>query len=191
MTRTMVVAVFTLLMLVAIGPSHAKKPAWESLADCQYIEAKNYDGDSFRVRCGANGFVLRLYFVDAPGTNLSYAERTREQSEHFGITLDETMRAGILAKETVQKLLHDPFVVQTHRANAGGRSKETRYYAFVEAGGKSLAEVLVSQGLARTKGQMSNLPTGEKGKAYKERLEVLEREAQRKRLGAWATSAKK
>ena len=47
MTRAMVVAVFTLLMLVAVGPSHAsKKPAWESLSDCQYIEAKDNDGDN-------------------------------------------------------------------------------------------------------------------------------------------------
>ena len=30
----MVVAVFTLLMLVAVGPSQAKKPAWETLSAC-------------------------------------------------------------------------------------------------------------------------------------------------------------
>ena len=190
MRKIMDVAVFTLLMLVAAEPCHAKKTVWEKLSDCQYIDAKDNDGDSFRVRCGTKGFVLRLYFVDAPETNLRIADRTREQGEHFGITLDETMRAGILAKELVQKLLHEPFIVQTHWASAQGRSKESRYYAFVETGGKNLAEVLVSQGLARTKGTSSKLPSGEKGSKYKERLELLEHEAQQKRLGAWATSAK-
>ena len=191
MTRTMVVAVFTVLMLVAIGPSHAKKPAWESLADCQYIEAKDNDGDSFRVRCAEKGFVLRLYFVDAPETNLSNAERTRQQASHFGITLDETMRAGEKATEAVASALAKPFVVHTRWSGGGGRSREPRYSALVEFGGKSLAEMLVSEGLARAMHTTVNLPDGKKGKAYVERLEVLEREAQRKRLGAWATSTRK
>lgn len=192
MTRTIVVAVFTLLLLVAIGPSHAAtKAKWESLSDCKYIDAKDNDGDSFRVRCGAKGFVLRLYFVDAPETNLSNAERTRQQASHFGITLDETMRAGEKATEAVARALAKPFVVHTRWSGGGGRSKEPRYTALVEFGGKSLAEMLVGEGLARAMRTNVNLPDGEKGKAYVERLEVLEREAQRKRLGAWATTTRK
>ena len=192
MTRTMVFAVFTLLMLVAVGPSHAaKKTKWESLSDCQYIEAKDNDGDSFRVRCGAKGFVLRLYFVDAPETNLSIAERTRQQASHFGITLDETMRVGEKATEAVAKALAKPFVVHTRWSGGGGRSREPRYSALVEFGGKSLAEMLVSEGLARTRGNPVNLPDGEKGKAYIERLEALEKVAQAKRVGAWATTTRK
>jgi endonuclease YncB( thermonuclease family) len=68
---------------------------------------------------------------------------------------------------------------------------EPRYYAFVELDGKSLAELLVSQGLARTKGLTTNLPTGENWKAYAERLRALESEARQKRLGIWASSAEK
>jgi endonuclease YncB( thermonuclease family) len=154
----------------------------------QLVAAKDNDGDSFRVRCGTNEFNLRLYFVDAPETNLRYPERTREQSDYFGVTLDETMKAGTKAKEVVQAMLQEPFVVRTRWASAAGRGREPRYYAFVEMGGKSLTEVLVSQGLARTKGVMVNLPTGEKAKAYVERLEALEREARQKRLGVWASS---
>ena len=46
------------------------------------------DGDNSRVRCGAKEFIVRLYFVDAPETNLGYPERTREQSEYFGAALE-------------------------------------------------------------------------------------------------------
>ena len=182
----------TLLLLVAVWPSSAaERREWVRLTHCQYVAAKDNDGDSFRARCGTNEFTLRLYFVDAPETNLRYPERTREQSEYFGVTLDETLRAGAKARDTVRELLREPFVVRTRRASAAGRSMEPRYYAFVELGGKSLAELLVSQGLARTKGITTNLPTGENWKAYAERLRALESEARQKRLGIWASSAEK
>jgi endonuclease YncB( thermonuclease family) len=61
----------------------------------------------------------------------------------------------------------------------------------VEVGGKSLAELLVSQGLARPKGVTTNLPTGEHWKVYVERLRALESEARQKRLGIWVSSAEK
>ncbi len=67
-------------------------------------EHKDNDGDSFRVRCGDKEFRARLYFVDAPETTLTYAERTREQSLHFGITLDETMVDRPLRRTMLNKL---------------------------------------------------------------------------------------
>ena len=185
-------AVVLLLLFVMLSPSDAaERREWVTLTNCQYVAAKDNDGDSFRVQCGTNEFTLRLYFVDAPETNLRYPERTREQSEHFGVTLDETMKAGAKARDTVQELLRKPFVVATRWASAAGRSRETRYYAFVEVGGKGLAEVLVSQGLARTKGVFTKLPTGEKAKAYAERLVQLEQEAGQEHLGIWASAAEK
>jgi endonuclease YncB( thermonuclease family) len=167
----------------------ADRKEWVTLTNCEYVAANYNDGDSFRVRSATNEFILRLYFVDAPETNLRYSERTREQSEYFGVTLDETMKAGSKARDTVREILRDPFVVRTRWASAAGRSKEPRYYGLVEVGGKGLAELLVSQGLARTKGVSPNLPSGEKAKAYVERLEILEREARQKRLGIWTSSA--
>lgn len=164
---------------------------WVTLTDCQFVDGTNNDGDSFRVRCGTKEFTARLYYVDAPETNLKQAERTREQSIHFGITLDETMKAGAKASDRVRELLQKPFVVRTRWANAAGRGRESRSYVIVEVDGKSLAEILVSEGLARTKGVAPNLPTGEKATAYMQRLEGLEREAWRKRVGAWATSTVK
>jgi len=189
MPRIWHITVVTLVLCIALGPSSAaERRKWITLTDCRYVSAKDNDGDSFRVRCGTSEFNLRLYFVDTPETNLRYPERTREQSEYFGVTLDETMEAGRKAKDIVQAMLQEPFVVWTRWASAAGRGRETRYYAFVEMGGKNLTEVLVSQGLARTKGVIVKLPTGEKAKAYVERLEALEGEARQRRLGIWASS---
>jgi endonuclease YncB( thermonuclease family) len=192
MSRIGYVTVVALLLLVALEPSRAaERRRWVTLTDCHYVAAKDNDGDSFRVRCGTNEFNLRLYFVDAPETNLRYPDRTREQSDYFRVTLDETMKAGAKARDTVQEMLREPFVVGTRWASAAGRSRETRYYALVEVNAKRLVELLVSQGLARVKGVSMNLPTGEKAKAYVERLDQLEREARQKRLGVWARSAEK
>ncbi len=181
-----------LLLSVALRQSWAaERREWVTLTNCRYVAGKDNDGDSFRVKCGTNEVIVRLYFVDAPETNLRYPERTREQSEYFGVTLDEAMKVGAKARDTVREILREPFVVRTRWASAGGRSKEPRYYALVEVGGKGLVELLVSQGLARTKGVTANLPTGEKSKVYVERLHALESEAKQRRLGIWASSTEK
>ena len=191
-TRTFQLLIVTLLLCVVAGASYAaeSKP-WVTLTNCEYVIAKYNDGDSFRVRSGTNEFTLRLYYVDAPETTMSYPERVHQQSEHFGITMDEALKVGEQAKERVQELLREPFIVRTRWASAAGRGRETRYYGFVEVGGKSLAEVLVSEGLAQAKGVAPNLPDGEKASAYMQKLEGLERTAHQKRVGAWATTQAK
>jgi endonuclease YncB( thermonuclease family) len=190
MQRIWYITTMALLLSVILAPSWAAEPRkWNTLTNCQYVDSKDNDGDSFRVKCGTDEFIARLYFVDAPETNLRYPERTREQSEYFGVTIDETMKAGRKARDAVQELLREPFVIRTRRASAAGRSIEPRYYALIEVGGKSLAEILVSQGLARTKGVIVNLPTGENWKAYVEKLRALESEARQKRLGVWGSAA--
>jgi hypothetical protein len=123
-----------------------------------------------------------------PQCRVTYPERVRQQSEHFGITLDETLKSGAKAKERLEELLRRPFIVRTRWAIAAGRGRETCYYGLVEVGGKSLAEILVSEGLARARGVAPNLPSGEKAKAYMQRLESFEREARQKHLGAWANA---
>src|ERR1700730_3755775 len=178
------------LLAVFVGQTFsAEKREWVTLTNCHYLDAADNDGDSFRVRCGEREFVARLYYVDAPETNLRQGERTHEQSLHFGITLDETMKVGVKAKERVKELLQKPFVVRTRWATAGGRGRESRYYVIVEIDEKSLGEILISEGWARSKGVAPNLPSGEKAKAYMQRLDDFEAEAREKKLGAWATSA--
>lgn len=181
--------IIALSVCLAALPSWAadRKP-WAILTNCQYVAFADADGDSFRVRSGTNEFLLRLYFVDAPETNLRYPERTRQQSEHFGVTLDESMKAGRQARDLTRNLLREPFTVWTRRAIAPGRSKEPRYYGMVQVGTNSLVEILVSKGLALTKGLQPDLPTREKGAAYARRLLAMEAEAKRQRAGLWASS---
>ena len=184
-------ALVVLLLLIALSSktSAGDRKEWVKLTDCHYVDAPDNDGDSFRVRGGDKEFTARLYYVDAPETNLRQGDRTHEQSLHFGITLDETMKAGEKAKQRTKELLQKPFVIWTRWATAGGRGRESRYYVIVEVDGKSLGEILVTEGLARTKGVAPNLPNEEKGKACMERLDDLESAAREKHLGAWATSA--
>src|SRR5207248_5628977 len=153
-----------------------------------YVDAPDNDGDSFRVHGGDKEFTARLYYVDAPETNLRQGDRTHEQSLHFGITLDETMKAGEKAKQRTKEFLQKPFVIWTRWATAGGRGRESRYYVIIEAEGKNLAEILVSEGLARTKGVSVRLPTCQTGQEFMEHLDDLEKTAREKSLGAWATS---
>jgi endonuclease YncB( thermonuclease family) len=185
--RILIVAL--LLGALAQRGSAGDRKEWVKLTDCHYVDAPDNDGDSFRVRGGDKEFTARLYYVDAPETNLRQGDRTHDQSLHFGITLDETMKAGEKAKQRTKELLQKPFLIWTRWATAGGRGRESRYYVIVEVEGKSLGEILVTEGLARTKGVAPNLPNDEKGKAYMERLDDLESAAREKHLGAWATSA--
>jgi endonuclease YncB( thermonuclease family) len=177
-----------LLGVFAAGVSAGDRKEWVKLTDCRYVENPDNDGDSFHVAAGDKEFTARLYYVDAPETNLRQGDRTHDQSLHFGITLDETMKAGEKAKQRTKELLQKPFVIWTRWATAGGRGRESRYYVIVEIDGKSLGEILVTEGLARVKGVAPKLPSDEKGKAYMERLDELEGVAREKHLGAWTKS---
>jgi endonuclease YncB( thermonuclease family) len=168
----------------------APSKPWVMLTNCQYLANAENDGDSFRVRGGTNEFIVRLYFVDAPETNLRYPERTREQSEYFGVTLDESMKGGREARDFVRETLREPFTVWTRWASGAGRSKERRYYGFVLVGTNSLDELLISKGLARLKGIRSKLPSGEKASAHLDRLGALEAEAKRQKAGLWKAKGK-
>ena len=161
---------------------------WVQLTECRYVDHKYNDGDSFHVRCGATELIVRLYFVDAPEATFRYPERVQEQSDYFGVTLEETLRAGKQAKVAVQETLRTPFIVWTRRASAGGRSRFPRYYGFVEVGNQGLAELLVNKGLARTKGVTAASPNGEPSRVLRGKLEALERDARQQRRGVWAAS---
>ncbi len=98
-SRSWSIFVVAVLLASAAKIYAGAKKEWVTLSDCQYLDAADNDGDSFRVRAGDKEFTARLYYVDAPETNLKQAERTREQSIHFGITLDDTLKAGTKAKD--------------------------------------------------------------------------------------------
>ena len=179
---------FLFLLVFSVQVTAADKKDWATLTGCRYVAHQNNDGDSFHVRCGAEEFVLRLYFIDTPETNLTYGERTREQAAHFGVTLDETLKAGAKARVFVRDTLNTPFVVLTRKAHAQGAAKDPRYYGTVQVGGKGLDEILVLAGLARVKGVAVNIPGAEKARAHSQRLLLLEEHAKQKRRGLWAAA---
>jgi endonuclease YncB( thermonuclease family) len=186
------VRLFFFLLAFSVQAAAADKKEWQTLGDCRYVAHKNNDGDSFHVRCGAEEFVLRLYFVDTPETNLTYGERTRQQAAHFGATLDDTLKAGAKARVFVQNTLSTPFTVLTRKAYAQGAAKDPRYYGMVLVGARvpstGLDEMLVLAGLARVKGVSVNIPGGEKARAHSRRLLLLEEHAKQKRRGLWASN---
>lgn len=178
-----------LFAILAFDATAADRKEWEQHSHCRYIEKKYNDGDSFRVSCGVREYVLRLYYVDAPESELTNnAARVGEQRTYFGTTVENVLSTGEAATRRVRELLQQPFSVSTRWAVAGGRSKEPRYYGLIDVGGKRLTEILISEGLARTKGVVVNLPTGEKATAYLAKLRGLEREAKNQRRGIWAYS---
>ena len=179
---------FLFLFVFSVQAIAADRKEWLTLGDCRYKPHQNNDGDSFHVRCGAEEFVLRLYFIDTPETNLTYGERTREQAAHFGATLDETLKAGAKARLFVRDALSGPFTVVTRKAYAQGAAKDPRYYGMVQLNGKGLDEMLVLAGLARVKGVSVNIPGAEKARAHSQRLLLLEDHAKQKRRGLWASN---
>lgn len=190
MSRSGYLTIFMLILSVLFAQNCSARSSkeWTKLDDCRYMDNKSNDGDSFHVSCGANEFIVRLYFVDAPETDLHFPDRVQEQSAYFGITIDAVLKAGRKAQDTVRELLQKPFIIHTRKALAGGRSAVPRFYSFVEIDGQPLADILVSQGLARVRGVITNLPGGEHWRKYDERLRSLENEARQKQLGAWAAS---
>jgi endonuclease YncB( thermonuclease family) len=174
-------------MLCALSSHAADKKQWSQMAACRYVIDANNDGDSFLVQCGRERFYARLDFVDTPETNLSFPERVRQQYEYFGVTLDELTRAGAQARDLVQVLLRErQFVIHTKKSFAQGRSKATRYYALVQVDGRYLHEILLSEGLARNRGTIVALPSGEKARAHAQRLQHLEDGARSGLKGLWS-----
>jgi endonuclease YncB( thermonuclease family) len=175
----------TVAATVAVTGTAAGPAPWATLEGCRLVPHANNDGDSFHVRCGDDAFVVRLYFVDAPETNLLYPERVREQAEHFGATLDDTLKAGAQARARVREALKGTFTVVTRKSHAPGHAKDPRFYALVQVDGRALDEMLVLEGLARAKGVAAGVP-GEKARSHAERLQLLEGEAKAKGRGLWA-----
>jgi endonuclease YncB( thermonuclease family) len=180
------------IALLALVPAatlchSAETKVWTTLQTCQYVPDKSNDGDSFLVQCGRERFFVRLYFVDAPESDVSFPDRVRQQYEYFGVTLDELTRAGAKARDYVRgALLQRPFVLHTKKTFAQGRSKATRYYGLVQVDGRYLHQVLLSEGLARNKGSRVGLPSGEKARAHAQGLQAIEDQARLQRKGVWA-----
>jgi endonuclease YncB( thermonuclease family) len=166
-------------------PSALAAKPWQTLDDCRMVEYPGNDGDSFRVHWNGGELTVRLYFTDAPESDLRFRDRIRAQAAYFGISEAQAVEVGRMAKAFTRKFLRDGFEVRTRWQGVFGNERSTRKYGIVTAAGQDLAETLVANGLARIHGM------GIGGNVWNEveRLKALEEAAQAAGKGAWGIAA--
>jgi competence protein ComEA len=157
---------------------------WEVFSGCRLVTNQIVDGDSFHVLHKGREYIFRLYFVDSPESDPTLKDRIKEQAVYFGISPDQIPRAGALASRFTREKLTGRDITVIHRwQNAMGRSSLARYYAVVMVDGRSLAEELVANGLARIYGPRANWPDGPKSTLFLNQLKNLEITAREKNVG--------
>ena len=175
------------LFAASMTNSFAHSP-WITLQGGHYLIKRPNDGDSFHVSVEGHEYIFRLYFVDAPETSAEFRDRVEEQAKYFGVTVDQVLEVGDLAKQFTREKLTEPFLVRTCWEDAGGRSRMQRFYAFVQTRTGDLGEQLVENGLARSHPATAK-PEGLTSAATEwQKLMVLERKAKREKVGGWGAN---
>ena len=175
-----------LLLLGVVEASAQKAPSarpFERFDGCVLSPDEWTDGDSFRVRLPDGRLeTFRLYFVDTTESRSS-GKRSDEQAAYFGLTRTDAIKLGEEAKAFTAAALQRPFTIQTRWRKVFG---PTRYYACVfTADGNDLAELLVTNGLARIYGTRTPLPDGRDSRTYIAALRSLEQQAKSAGVGGW------
>ena len=176
--------VIWLAALMSLGlcapPAQAAKP-WQTLTGCHLVDYYTNDGDSFRVHWNGGELTVRLYFADTPESDYRFRDRTRAQAAYFGISEEQAVEVGKLAKDFTRDALKDGFEIRTRWQGVFSGKPNARKYGIVSVGDKDLAELLVANGLARIHGM------GIGGKTWEEveRLKALEAQAKAEKRGAW------
>jgi DNA uptake protein ComE-like DNA-binding protein len=180
---------FFILILsgLATAPCVASAP-WVTLQGGHYLIKRPNDGDSFHVSVEGHEYIFRLYFVDAPETSAEFRDRVEEQATYFGVTLDQVLQVGELAKEFTREKLTDSFLVRTCWEDAGGRSRMQRFYAFVQTRAGDLGEQLVENGLARAHPATAKPEGLTSAAAEWKNLIKLEHKAKREKIGGWGAN---
>ena len=180
-----------LLILILSGlattPCLASAP-WVTLQGGHYLIKRPNDGDSFHVSVEGHEYIFRLYFVDAPETSAEFGDRVEEQATYFGVTVDQVLQVGELAKEFTREKLADSFFVRTCWEDAGGRSRMQRFYAFVQTRTGDLGEQLVENGLARAHLATAKPEGLTSAAAEWKNLIKLEHKAKREKVGGWGAN---
>jgi len=179
-----------LLVAAFATDSHAAKK-WRVKEDCTVIANKANDGDSFHVRINKRHYLFRLYWVDAPETDMGVPERVAEQAEYFGITPEEAIKYGKEAAKFTEEFLKGTFTVHTKFADAMGRSTRDRDYGIVERDGKFLHIELVRAGLARIHGFQEVSDDMPEIGTMRMRVKAAEAEAKKEKRGAWSKGSGK
>ncbi len=183
------IAVAALWTAAADLCARAESKDWIVLNNCRLIANPANDGDSFHVSVGPNEYIFRLYMVDAPETDEMTPARLVEQAKYFAITVAQAIEVGQAAKEFTREKLSAPFTVFTHLSDAMGQSKLERFYAYVQTKEGDLGEQLVRTGLARIYGYRAAPPGSISSRVELAKLQQLEDEAKREKIGAWGINA--
>lgn len=184
----MFLALRLLFLALLIGPmARAAAPAksWETWDDCRLVADKYFDGDSFHIQHGSQTMIVRLYFVDAPETDAGLGGRIKEQAAYFRTNEAAVLRGGHAARDFTARFLSQPFRVITRRQAAPGASRDTRYYAVVEQGGRRLDAALVEAGLAAPTSEIADYPDGAGGQKTARELRALQAKAAQDKRGLW------
>jgi DNA uptake protein ComE-like DNA-binding protein len=184
-SRILFAAVTIWLSSIDVG---AGSGAWITLENCRLVPNAANDGDSFHVSVNGKEYIFRLYLVDAPETDAANPARLVEQAKDFGITVPQVIQVGETAKAFAGEKLGEPFTVITRMANAMGRSNIERFYGFVQTKDGDLGEQLIANGLARIHGTSARPPGAGSPAAEHQRLEQLEDDAKRRKVGGWGMS---
>ena len=171
----------------SITNSFAHAP-WVTLQGGHYLIKRPNDGDSFHVSVEGHEYIFRLYFVDAPETSAEFRDRVEEQAKYFGVTVDQVLEVGDLAKQFTRERLTEPFLVRTCWEDAGGRTRMQRFYAFVQTRTGDLGEQLVENGLARSHPATAKPEGLTSAAAEWQKLIALERKAKREKVGGWGAN---
>src|SRR6478672_2107376 len=175
------------LFAASITNSFAHSP-WITLQGGHYLTKRPNDGDSFHVSVEGHEYIFRLYFVDAPEISAEFRDRVDEQAKYFGVTVDQVLEVGDLAKQFTREKLTEPFLVRTCWEDAGGRSRMQRFYAFVQTRTGDLGEQLVENGLARAHPATARPEGLTSAAAEWKNLIKLEHKAKRERVGGWGAN---
>lgn len=182
-----------LIFLASLLPALAPSPGTPARSSARWIsydsavldDREPYDGDSFFIQTRRSRMIFRLYFVDAPETDLEFPQRVREQGEYWGISDSDVLRLGWEARLFARKFMQDGVTAWTRREDATGRSRQPRVFAIIRAGEDDLAVELARNGLARIFGYGTDLPDGTAAADMWRRLREAEAEARLHRRGGW------
>ena len=174
-------AISTAIFLLTPSAPAASRP-WQTLEACQLVESTINDGDSFRVHWNGGELTVRLYFADSPEADYRFRDRTKAQADYFGISEEQAVEVGKMASKFTQEALKDGFSVRTRWQGVFSGKPNSRKYGIVSVGNQDLAEMLVSNGLARIHGEGIG---GQQTWEEVERLKVLEKKAKAEGRGAW------
>ena len=164
------------------------RAVWDRLENCRYLVKRFNDGDSFHISVAGTEHIFRLYFVDAPETSTEFRDRVEEQAKYFGLTVEQTLQVGELAKRFTRERLSERFFVRTTWQDAGGRSRKQRFYAVVQTSNGDLGEQLIENGLAQVH-RAARPEDNPVTKAEWQKLTRLEKKAKQEKVGAWGVMA--